>query len=329
MAILVGIDEAGYGPHLGPLVVSAAALRLPGDLPPNPRLWFALRGHVCRRPRTRTGRLVICDSKDAYAARGPALLERATLGFLEACGQAPETLSALLAQTDVPAGASENASDAAGPWHRPKAMTLPAHTTAADVARAAGHLTRGLAHLGGRCECLWINVASPPRFNRLIETTRNKATALFGLAADLLNAAHRQWPADTIHVTMDCHGGRHYYAPLLAETFPMQTVRTLEESPGLSRYDLVRTSPGRQAAPICFTIAQRCEQRSLATALASMAAKYVRELHMRQLNAYFQALVPGLRATAGYGRDAWRFLDDVAPARNAQGVPDATILRCR
>jgi hypothetical protein len=60
-----------------------------------------------------------------------------------------------------------------------------------------------------------------------------------------------------------------------------------------------------------------------------MAAKYVRELHMVQLNAYFQGLVPGLRPTAGYGRDAWRFLSDVAAARAAAGVPDAAILRSR
>ena len=78
-----------------------------------------------------------------------------------------------------------------------------------------------------------------------------------------------------------------------------------------------------------LTIRNRCEEASLPTALASMAAKYVRELHMHQLNAYFRTQVPGLRPTAGYGRDAWRFLSEIEGARQAEGVPDASILRCR
>jgi hypothetical protein len=50
---------------------------------------------------------------------------------------------------------------------------------------------------------------------------------------------------------------------------------------------------------------------------------------MRQLNAYFQARVPGLRPTAGYGLDAWRFLEDVAAARTAAGVSEEVLLRQR
>ena len=67
----------------------------------------------------------------------------------------------------------------------------------------------------------------------------------------------------------------------------------------------------------------------LATALASMTAKYLRELHMIQFNAYFQARVPGLKPTAGYGLDAWRFLDDIAAARAADGLAGPTLLRTR
>ena len=79
-----------------------------------------------------------------------------------------------------------------------------------------------------------------------------------------------------------------------------------------------------------LTIRERCESWSLATALASMAAKYVRELAMDAAERLtFSERVPGLRPTAGYGLDAWRFLEDVAAARAAAGVPDALILRSR
>jgi len=329
MAILAGLDEAGYGPHLGPLVVSSAAVRLPGDALPDPNLWSALRPHVRKRPRGTSSRVVVCDSKVAYTARGVGPLERATLGFLAACGRQPPTLSALARQTGV-AGDGEDAADPAnGPWHAPENLRLPTCVTLDDVATAADHLERGLARLGGRCEGLWVNVAPAARFNRLVGATTNKAAALFALAAELLFAIRRRWPDETIHVTMDRHGGRRYYADLLSQAFPMERVETLDESPGRSVYRLVRSGAGGRLAEVRFTIAERCEDLSLATALASMAAKYVRELHMRQLNAYFQALVPGLRPTAGYGRDAWRFLADVDGARRAHGVPDAVILRCR
>ena len=329
MAILAGLDEAGYGPHLGPLVVSAAAVRLPGDALPDPGLWSALRQHVRKRPRGASSRVVVCDSKAAYTACGVGPLERATLGFLAACGRRPATLSALAGQTGV-AGNGEDAADLPnGPWHAPESLRLPACVTPDDVATAADHLERGLAQLGGRCESLWVNVAPAARFNRLVGATGNKAGALFAMAAELLIAIHRRWPDEPIHVTMDRHGGRRYYADLLAQAFPLERVDTVNESPGRSVYRLVRSGAGGRSAEIRFTIAERCEDVSLATALASMAAKYVRELHMRQLNAYFQALVPGLRPTAGYGRDAWRFLADVEGARNAHHVTDAVILRCR
>jgi len=39
--------------------------------------------------------------------------------------------------------------------------------------------------------------------------------------------------------------------------------------------------------------------------------------------------VPGLRPTAGYGRDAHRFLEETAPARAAAEMPLEIVLRSR
>jgi hypothetical protein len=342
MAILVGIDEAGYGPHLGPLVVAAAAVEFAGDTSPEPGFWGALEAHVRDRPGGAGDRVVICDSKLAYGgARDLSVLERTVLGFLAAAGARPRSLADLLRATCVRAASESapglpcedgmpgerragHATRDAEPWDKPHALALPHAAGAEDIASAAGHVAKGLASLGAKPGGLWANAAPAARLNRLMDGQRNKAGALFALAADLVAEVQGRWPHDPIHVTMDRHGGRRYYAKLLAGAFPMIPVETLEESPGQSRYRLARGP-----APISVTVRDRCETWSLPTALASMAAKYVRELHMAQLNAYFQALVPGLRPTAGYGLDAWRFLDDVAAARAAAGVPDATILRSR
>ena len=65
MALLVGIDEAGYGPLLGPLVVSAVALEVPEGLL-RADLWDVLGKAVSAQKRGLAGRLLIADSKKAY-----------------------------------------------------------------------------------------------------------------------------------------------------------------------------------------------------------------------------------------------------------------------
>jgi hypothetical protein len=331
MGILAGIDEAGYGPHLGPLVVSAAAFEFAATLP-DPDLWQAMAPHISKQPSRRAGGVVICDSKVAYSSGGRlATLERTVLGFLAAAGQRPRTFAELLDAGAVRSGADGRA--ALAPWETPQTILRPIDATADEVDAAAEHLVQGLAAIGARPAGLWVNAASAARLNGLMDGRRNKAGALFTLAADLLGEILRRGAGAPIHVMMDRHGGRRYYADLLSGAFPMTTVEAVEESPTLSRYRLLHgglaTGDAQAVGAVTLTVRERCEECSTATALASMAAKYVRELAMLQLNAYFQSRVPGLRPTAGYGLDAWRFLDDTAAARAAAGVPDAAILRSR
>jgi len=325
MALLVGIDEAGYGPHLGPLVVAGSAIAFDSETAPDAALWGAMRGHVRRRVGGRSDRVVICDSKQAYAGgrreKGLAVLERAVLGFLESAGIRPRTLADLLAAV----GVAPADGPASGPWHQPESLALPVRAEPERIAEAAGALAKGFAALGGRAGRLWVSLTSASRLNRLMDGGgRNKASALFAVTAELLADVRRWRAAEPIFATMDQHGGRRYYADLLAGAFPMHRVETLEESAERSRYRLA----GAEAV-LDLTVCQKAESLSLAVALASMAAKYVRELVMGQLNAYFQARLPNLAPTAGYGLDAWRFLAEVRSAAEASGVTEEMILRSR
>ena len=65
MAIVAGVDEAGYGPLLGPLVVTGVAFRVP-DAVAEASLWDVLRGSVTRRASAKDLRLPILDSKRLY-----------------------------------------------------------------------------------------------------------------------------------------------------------------------------------------------------------------------------------------------------------------------
>src|SRR5689334_20497672 len=71
MPWIVGIDEAGYGPNLGPLVQSAVAARVPDGVG---CLWQCLANGVRRAADPDDGRVLIDDSKLVYA--GPNGLAR-------------------------------------------------------------------------------------------------------------------------------------------------------------------------------------------------------------------------------------------------------------
>ena len=64
-------------------------------------------------------------------------------------------------------------------------------------------------------------------------------------------------------------------------------------------------------------------------ALASMTAKYHRELAMRALNQYWQNRVDGLRTTAGYPVDAKRFKSEIAATQVQLGIDDGVLWRNR
>jgi len=67
----------------------------------------------------------------------------------------------------------------------------------------------------------------------------------------------------------------------------------------------------------------------LPIALASMGAKYLRELMMSQFNAWFHTYDAGIKPTAGYYQDGKRWLADTTDLRKKIGVPDERIVRQR
>src|SRR5262249_42454483 len=95
MPWVVGIDEAGYGPNLGPFVMASVACRLPAEHDETD-LWHVLKEVVRRNKDRDDGRLLIEDSKVVYApGKGLKRLERGVLasvsaaanlnGFLDEC----------------------------------------------------------------------------------------------------------------------------------------------------------------------------------------------------------------------------------------------------
>jgi hypothetical protein len=315
----VGLDEAGYGPNLGPLVLSSSACRVPADAPDC--LWECLQTAVRKAEHPDDGRLLIDDSKKVNDGKeGLAKLEA---GVLSALWQNRDPLGTVLDYLSTVA-LGESISDLhAEPWFEPD-HPLPA----AHPADALPAIALALAYTSGACGVAWGPVRSvvvpAPRFNRLLDEWKVKSGVVAAGVIALLQATLDLPGDDPIHIAVDKLGGRHFYAPLLNEAFPGGWVRVIREGPNRCEY-VIEHLPRE----VHIRFEPRADGCHLNVALASMAAKYLREVCMLQFNRYWAAKVPGLKPTAGYPTDAGRFFADIKPRLAADGTDERTVWRVR
>lgn len=310
MAVLAGIDEAGYGPTLGPLVVGATLWRVE-QRHVDADFWRLLRGCVGRATARGDAILKVDDSKLAFdRKRGLGSLERAVLAFAHTAGMPCESLGALRAAL----GCGDDGGPEL-PWDARVDVALPIDPTHGVYAAIAGRLGAVCQKAGARCERMWARVVTPQRFNERVRQTDNKASVLIEHVFELLTRIAQHAGHDPVYVCVDHLGGRSNYRDLLMAVFPQRRLAELEVNEATSAYEL--TGDG---APWRITFAVEADRRSMPVALASMLAKYLREALMDRFNAYWRSLLPALRPTAGYHGDAQRFLADIAPVLPASGI---------
>ncbi len=318
MPIVAGIDEAGYGPTLGPLVVAATIWRVrPEHIDAD--LWRVLGECVGRAAQAADSRLAVDDSKHVYdRKRGIHTLERSVLAFAAAAGAGVSTVGELL----VSLGASAAATGL--PWERDLARTLPLDERLSQFAAIAERLARVQNAAGAVCERLAARVVSPADFNRRVERTHNKSAVLIEQVLTLLVRIVEHAGREAVFVHVDRLGGRADYRALLATTFPQRHLREVVRSPECSRYVLSGSGGEWQ---IDFVV--DADRTELPVSLASMTAKYVRELLMAQFNAFWAQQMPGLAPTAGYYADAQRFLSQIQPLLPKLGISAEQFIRAR
>jgi hypothetical protein len=126
-----------------------------------------------------------------------------------------------------------------------------------------------------------------------------------------------------IYAVCDKHGGRNYYTALLQHHFSEHWIAPVFEGHAESHYEWGEPDSRMRV------VFQVNGERFMPTALASMTAKYLRELAMRAFNEFWRAHVPELRPTAGYYRDAWRFKKEIAAKQRELKIDDHLIWRIR
>jgi hypothetical protein len=325
--ILAGIDEAGYGPLLGPLVVGCCAFEVaPGAVSSNPAelpcLWARLRKHVSKN-RLKSGRkLHVNDSKVVYSPSiGLKELERSVLAFTAAAGEWPGDLLSFVSRV-----AAHAVEDLAGySWYQPPAgEAFPLEQEDLPVRLFAKALRQEMDRSGARLVHLGARVVFERQLNRMLEATRNKASTLFSVSATHLDHLLRTYGDQDLTIVCDRQGGRGHYGPLLRLMFEEWSLEIVNEQDARSEYRLTR---GGHSVRIFF--AEKAEAQCMPVALASMLSKYLRETMMRRFNAWWRQHLPDVAPTAGYYGDGARFLNDIDAKRRELGIADAELIRAR
>lgn len=199
----IGTDEAGYGPNLGPLVVSAT-------------LWEGEPGPI-------EG---VIDSKKLYTSHGSlARLERVVLGALTLLENKPVASWKHLLRVVAEIEPEEPL------WERDVDFVLPLDVSREEIHETASRLS-SLRAIRSR-------VVQPGEFNRRLLTEGLKSNLLMSetlrLVRDVVDTLP---PRAEVRIFFDKLGGRNAYAPALYEEFPEARLTILEESRPVSVYRL-------------------------------------------------------------------------------------------
>jgi len=320
MVILAGIDEAGFGPLLGPLVVSSCAFEVADHSSAEADLWKVLAKSVGKTRRHLRGRLLVTDSKKAYKrSEGLGHLERSVLAALGTLARWPADVEGLLGVL-CPACAPrlrnypwyQDAGDAALPIEKPD-LKIASNVLASDMNAQGARLV----HLESDC----LDVAY---YNTMVQNVKNKSQVLFVATTCLIHNLMEKFGDRDIRIFIDRQGGRVHYREHLLRSFAPMELSIDHESERRSAYTLRR---GSRCVHLSFEVG--ADDHHMPVSLASMVSKYLRELLMDSVNRYFASRNPDLKPTAGYWTDGLRFLNDVRTSLPDLQIDNHQLVRCR
>jgi len=300
---VIGADENGLGPWLGPLVCTAAAIEV--------------SAYDAAKWTERGESWGICDSKRSSAfgqmahAEGLALAlaERSRGGPVTTMEAALEAL-ALDAPTQLrricPGGEAERAC-----WGAE--LSLPAF--GGDVGEGR-RLLDGFEALGAKVVLCRTSPLCVKGLNQHRAAGRNKLMMdLHGFERLVLACA--EGADDDILAICGLVGGIRRYASRFAH---FRHASVVEESKGLAVYAVPALGEVR------FELS--ADARHMPVALASMVGKYVRELFMARINRHWRERLPSLRSASGYHDSVTKaFVAATESARRDASVPDECFLR--
>ncbi len=301
---VIGVDENGLGPVLGPLVTTSISIELS-------RYQIARLAALGRE-------LGIDDSKATAAFGRMAVAEGLALAVLErAHGHLPRDVEELLTLLllDTPELLRTRCPSASLPqcWSIP--IALPCF--GGDVAEGR----RVLATLARRGVQV-LRAKSAVACTRFLNDRLNEGQSRVEVDLELMERLvldARAHASEDVHAICGMVGGIRNYVERLRH-FPREAVKVRRANLGTLAYDVTGVGQVR------FEI--DADQTHFPVALASMIGKYLRELWMLRHNRFYQARDPELLDVSGYHDPVTRrFIRASETLRRDLGVDEACFLR--
>ncbi len=321
MPIIAGIDEAGYGPTLGPFVLSKVVMEIPGKCHDETNIWHLLKDAVSEKIQRGGNRIIVGDSKKLYQQKtGLKMLEEAVLSFVWHTKGPVSKFTDLLKQFS---GCDEAVLEKY-PWYRGKDLDLPVASNVSAIMNYADVLNDTVNFRGVRILDIKSRFLCVSEINRQLEILGNKSLLLFKNCVTHLKEIFEYYGTHKPKVLIDKHGGRNYYEKLLAQNFEGCNIDLIVEGNPLSAYSIKNES---HKMDVSFAVG--ADSKYFPTALASMFSKYIRELFIRLFNAFWLEKIDDIKPTAGYPEDARRFLSQIHDIKSKLNINDSILIRAK
>lgn len=342
MGLMIGTDEAGYGPNLGPLVISTTAWIFP-ESPAETDLWAAFEPVITQKFKRGETRLHAGDSKSVYTpSKGVKQLERSVLSLLGVLDKVPTSFKELYQMVALCAQSPDSSVEdqlkfhfeeqrppskpidpfhelKTEPWFADHDLELPLKNELSEIEQQVEKWKECCEEVQVFPQAAKSEVILTKRFNLLTDFHHSKGITLSNGTMDLLQSVWDPQSNEPALIVADKHGGRNRYDDLLQQITGNLPISCREEGTPLSEYHVHQTRIRFQTKAEAY----------FPVAWASMLSKYLREVAMELFNQFWRSHLPDLKPTKGYPLDAKRFREEVDPVRQELNITDEIFWRSR